>query len=198
MQPKPIIFCDFDGVLCHDHFWRSLSYVDYAKVQEYLFQHNRPLVHDWMKGRYSAEEVVAQIADALGMSYEMLWNVFVDDAESLRVNTKALEKMHALRDRYITILFTANMDSFNRFTVPKHQLDRYFDAIVNTYQEGMLKTEQDGLLLQKYATKHEAPIETCILFDDHRDNINVMHRLGGKGYLITHDQDINWHLDHVV
>ncbi len=198
MDTKPVLFCDFDGVLCHDHFWRSLSYSEYAQVQEYLFQHNKPLVREWMKGRYSAEEVVAQIADALDMSYEKLWNVFVEDAESLRVNTKALHKLQALRDRYVTILFTSNMDSFHRFTVPKHKLDQYFDAIVNTYLEGVLKTEQDGLLLQKYVQKHNAPIASCILLDDHKDNVAVMHRLGGKGYLVTQEQDIHWHLDRVV
>jgi FMN phosphatase YigB (HAD superfamily) len=198
MQAKPILFCDFDGVLCHDRFWRSLSYVDYARVQEFLFQNNKPMVHEWMVGKYSAEEIVAHIADALNMSYELLWNSLVHDAEHMRVNTKALEKLHNLRSRYTTILFTANMDSFHRFTIPKHNLDKYFDAIVNTYIEGVSKIEQDGLLLQKYAAQHEAPINSCILFDDHRDVIDTMHRLGGRGYLITHEKDIDWHLDRVV
>jgi hypothetical protein len=54
---KPIIFCDFDGVLCHDKYWRSLPEDQYEKVQELLFRDGTTLVNDWMRGEFTAEGI---------------------------------------------------------------------------------------------------------------------------------------------
>lgn len=126
---KPIIFCDFDGVLCHDRFWRSLSPEQYEKVQEYLFGNNLDLVNDWMRGKYFAEEINQKVSENTHISYSILWNTFVKDCETMSVSAEALETLNGLRDMYTVILITGNMDCFTRFTRPAAELDQYFDHI---------------------------------------------------------------------
>ncbi|MEK7065997.1 MAG: hypothetical protein AAB965_00305 [Patescibacteria group bacterium] len=55
---KPILFCDFDGVLCYDRFWRSLPSHEYEKMQDALFRRDKEMVNDWMRGEYCAEEII--------------------------------------------------------------------------------------------------------------------------------------------
>ena len=55
---KPILFCDFVGVLCYDRFWRSLPSHEYEKMQDALFRRDKEMVNDWMRGEYCAEEII--------------------------------------------------------------------------------------------------------------------------------------------
>lgn len=198
MPQKPIIFCDFDGVLCHDRFWRSLSPEHYEKIQEYLFRNNLDLVNDWMRGKYSAEEVNRKVADNTGIPYDVLWDVFVRDCKTMSISPEALEKLNGLRSRYTVILVTGNMDCFTRFTKPAAQLDRYFDYISNSFEEGILKTDENGRIFMQFADKHGIPIQSCYVFDDSKNVNKVFSELGGTAYLVTKEQDILFHLEKIA
>jgi|TARA_Y100000310_G_scaffold342803_1_gene447513 hypothetical protein len=54
---KPILFCDFDGTICHDRYWRSLSPESHEALQELLFRGDKARISDWMRGKYTAEEI---------------------------------------------------------------------------------------------------------------------------------------------
>lgn len=71
-----------------------------------------------MKGKYTAEQVNEKIAQEIGMPYEEVWQLFVNDCSTMRVPQEILEQLSSLRSRYTVILMTGNMDSFSRFTVP--------------------------------------------------------------------------------
>jgi len=84
---KPILFCDFDGVLCHDRYWRSLPFKEHEQVQELLFRNDTTLLNDWLRGKYSAEEVNRLVSEEIAMPFEKLWKVFVKDCKNMRVWT---------------------------------------------------------------------------------------------------------------
>lgn len=195
---KPIIFCDFDGVLCHDRFWRSLSPDQYEKVQEYLFRNNLELVNDWMRGKYSAEEINKKVSENTDTPYDLLWDVFVSDCEQMSVSSDALEKLNSLRSRYTVILVTGNMDCFSRFTRPATELDRYFDHISNSFEEGILKTDENGRIFVQFAEKHGVPIQSCYGLDDSKNVNEVFSELGGTACLVTKEQDILYHLENIA
>jgi FMN phosphatase YigB (HAD superfamily) len=195
---KPILFCDFDGVLCHDRYWRSLPSEEYNKIQELLFRGDTALFNGWMRGKYLAEEINQIISEKINMPFEELWEIFVEDCKTARVPKKALEKLHNLRGQYSVILITGNMDSFSRFTHPSLGLDKYFDHISNSHYEGMHKTDNQGELFLKYADKYGVPIEDCILLDDSTKVYEVFTKLGGRAYLVTPEQDIFYHLENLT
>lgn len=191
---KPILFIDFDGTLCHDRFWRSLPEEQYKKVQALLFEEERSYVEEWMKGRRTAEEVNTFLAEKLGIPFQVLWSVFVKDAETMRVSREVLETIGSLRDKYTTILITVNMDSFSRFTVPALKLDSYFDAISNSYYEGKFKGDNEGEVFRDYIQKYSAPVDRSILMDDSAGACETFRALGGIAYKVTTEEDISHHL----
>lgn len=194
---KPILFCDFDGVLCHDRYWRSLPTDELEKIQSFLFGEDDALVVGWMRGNRTAEEVNQMLADQTGISYEKLWNVFVKDCESMHVSNEVLEKLDSLRSVYTVILVTSNMDSFSRFTEPATGLKRYFDHISNSFDEGILKTDNNGELYLRLVDKYQASIEDSVVFDDSKNVQKIFTGLGGTAYLVTKEQDLAFHLENL-
>ena len=191
---KPILFIDFDGTLCHDRFWRSLSEEQYKKVQSLLFEENMSFAEEWMKGKHTAEEVNQFLAEQLGIPFEEIWEIFVKDAETMSVPKDVLETIGKLRERYATILITVNMDSFSRFTVPALELSNYFDAISNSYFEGKFKSDNEGEVFRDYIQKYSAPVDRSILIDDSTGACETFRALGGVAYQVTTEEDISHHL----
>lgn len=194
---KPILFIDFDGTLCHDRFWRSLPVEQYEKVQEFLFGEDKTLLNDWMRGKRTAEGVNESVAQHLGIPFQELWQLFVHDSENMYVPQEALDTIQALREKFTTILITVNMDSFSRYTVPALELDRYFDAISNSYYEGLFKSDVGGEVFRKYLSKYDAPAEESILIDDSPSAGEAFSALGGIFLHVSKDKDIAYHLNRI-
>lgn len=191
---KPILFVDFDGTLCYDRFWRSLPEEQYKKVQTLLFEENMNFAEEWMKGKWTAEEVNQFLAEKLDISFQELWSIFVRDAETMSVSNDVLETIGNLRERYTTILITVNMDSFARFTVPALKLEGYFDDISNSYYEGKFKSDNEGEVFRDYINKYSALVERSVLIDDSTGACETFRAVGGIAYQVTSEEGISHHL----
>jgi FMN phosphatase YigB (HAD superfamily) len=178
------LFVDFDGTICFDRFWQNLSYDEYALVEDILFKQNRDMIVDWMRGTYTAEDINHFVSEKTGIPYERLWGVFVDGCKSMVVSQDILKQIDRLRGRYYTVLVTGNMDSFDRFTVPSLKLAEYFDIIVNSYTEQVLKFENDGATFKKYL---KGNMNDAILIEDSQKSCDTFERLGGTVYQVTHE-----------
>lgn len=176
---KPILFIDFDGVLCFDRFWRGLPEEHFKRLQEVLFEGNKAMLERWMRGGHTAEEVNQYVAENLGIPYEEVWRIFVEDAKTMYISKEVLDAIAGIRGLYQTVLITVNADSLDRFTVPALSLDTYFDLIVNSYTDGRFKYEDNGGLFVDAAKKLGAPIENAVLLDDSDNNCAVFRQLGG-------------------
>lgn len=192
---KPILFCDFDGTICFDKYWKSLPIKAYEQVQEILFRSDKTVVNNWMRGNYDAEKVNQQLAERIGMPFEELWKLFVNDCNTMRVDQDILEKIGMLRKLFTTILITDNMDSFSRFTVPALKLYDYFDHISNSFYEKKYKTDNEGEIFLDYCKKLQAPIEKSMLFDDSPGVCQVFKNLGGISYQTSSDNNIWYYLN---
>ena len=195
---KPILFVDFDGTLCHDRFWRSIGDDAYEKIQEFLFGPDTSLVMSWMRGEYTAEEVNQMVAKELAMSYETVWNIFVEDCKDMHVSPSTLETIGVLRDRFETILITDNMDCFTRFTVPVLKLDFYFDVIVNSFYTKALKKDHEGEFFLRSAQERVVSINECMLIDDSKTTCNLFDTLGGNSCVVTPEYSIEYWLEKLL
>lgn len=194
MNHKPILFIDWNGTLNNEHFFRSLDAETYQKIQVFLFGANKQLVTDWMKGKYTSEEVVSLVAHHLGIPFDDLWDVFVDDCVTMTVDPDTLELLQQLRTSCTIILITGNMDSFTRFTVPALNLKEVFDVISSSNEEGVLKNENDGQLFKTYVDQYQTKIERCVLFDDSPEVCDLFTTLGGRACLVSNEQPVNQYL----
>ncbi len=191
---KPIIFCDFDGTICHEQYWRSLPPEQHAALQKLLFGDDTQIFQEWLRGGHTAEAVNQYAANALGLPYEELWELFVKDCQTMTVSPFTLAKLNDLRDNYTVILMTGNMDSFSRFTVPALNLEQYFDAISNSYYEGIHKTDNKGELFLTYTDRYGADIKKCYLLDDSVKVCDIFFNLGGKALLVSSDKPVDDYL----
>ncbi len=194
---KPILFIDFDGTLCHDRFWRSLELELQLKVQEILFSGKKERVKDWMLGKYTSEEINQILADESGVDYDTLWSVFVSDCEKMNISADVLNKINSLRDTYVVVLTTDNMDCLDRFTIPALGLDTYFDRIVNSYSEKILKDDDGGKTFQKIAEEHQSSLTHSVLIDNSLDSCQMFDSLGGKSCLVTTEKPLIYWLETV-
>lgn len=193
--PKPVLFIDFDGTLCHDRYWKSLEGEMFSTVQETLFGKDNALVVEWMLGKKTAEEVNVILAQKLNVSFSDLWKLFVHDCETMKVSTGTLNVINSLRANYTVILITTNMDSFTRFTVPALDLANYFDEIINSADKSLLKSDAGGHIFLNAIEKHGKDITQSILIDDSQKTQDVFTSLGGKVLPITKDYSVNYYLE---
>ncbi len=188
------LFIDFDGTICHDRFWRSLDKDSCAKVQNLLFSGKNQIVRDWMRGVYSSEEINQMVAKETSVEYDSLWSLFVRDCQTMRVEPEILALINDLRNSFHVVLITGNMDCFSRFTVPSLQLNKYFDAIVNSFDEKQLKSENGGNSFTKYV---KGKITDAILIEDSENSCKVFESLGGTAYRVASQSDTLKHLKNI-
>lgn len=189
---KPVLFVDFHGTLCHDKFWRSLGTTTLKKIEQEFFYEKNGLIVNWMKGKYSSEEINVIVANHICIDYKIVWEAFVFDCSTMIVSTSTLNKLKGLRNYFIVIMVTGNMDCFNRFTIPSLNLDYYFDRIINSYDTGKLKDENNGELFMSVVNSENSNIKDCILIDDSQDVCRIFNKLGGKALLVGENNIDNY------
>ncbi|MDB5195312.1 MAG: hypothetical protein JWO84_496 [Parcubacteria group bacterium] len=191
---KPVLFIDFDGTICPDRFWRSLPPAQYQLLQDKLFGENLQLIGEWMRGGHTAEEINHYVSDMLGSPYEEVWGIFVRDCETMHVSRVLLERLAALRGKYVLVLMTGNMDSFDRFTVPALSLTDYFDEIVNSYSRGKLKDENQAAEFVRCAERYGVPLSVCTAIDDSPRVCAAFAAQGGTALQVTKEMGIESYL----
>jgi FMN phosphatase YigB (HAD superfamily) len=148
-----------------------------------------------MRGKYSSEEINQYISDRLELPFEKIWDIFVQDCNSMKIPEVTLQWVHDFRNRYTTILATDNMDCFSRFTAPANKLDRYFDVISNSFDHGMFKEDNGGELFKYLAEEHGAKIDGCILIDDSKKVCDIFSGIGGRACFVTNKTPLDYWLD---
>lgn len=189
------LFVDFDGTLSEDKFWRSLDEKDYQLVQEVLFHQAGQMVNAWMRGEYTSEEITDYLSKQTGLNYQKLWLTLVSDCQTMQIKPQILESLIKLKKQFYLVLITGNMDCFDRFTVPSLKLDQYFSKIVNSYNEGHLKTENNGDSFKKYL---KGRLTDAILIDNSATTCALFGQLGGQALLVTSEQKTAYHLSSLI
>ena len=134
----------------------------------------------------------------LNIPYSTLWDTFVQDCKTVKIQKGVLESINLLRSKYFVIMTTDNMDNFSRFTKPELSLEKYFDVISNSFEERMLKKDNSGELFLKYTRLYNATIQNCVCLDDSQNVYEVFSKLGGIAYLVTPEKNISYWLTKIA
>lgn len=191
---KPLLFIDFDGTLCHDKFWRSIDACRFEQIQQFLFSENKSVIRDWMNGVYSSEDINRILSKELNISFEEIWNLFVDECKNMTISKDTLNQIQKVRKNYETILITDNMDCFTRFTVPAQKLDYFFDLIINSFENKKFKKDNGGKIFVELASKKNIKIEDCFLIENSKAVCTLFSKLGGTSCLVTSETSLDYWL----
>ncbi len=195
---KPLLLLDYDGTICFDRFWRSVDAALFAQIQVHLFGADRHMLTTWMRGQLTSEEINQFLALKTNVSYQKLWETFVNDCRTMRVEPQHLQKVRNLRSRFAAVLMTDNMDCFSRFTVPALQLDHSFDAILNSADHGQLKSDDSGSLFSQTAQIYGNAMRDAWLVDNSKQACDHFTALGGNACFVDAKHPVQFWLDHLL
>lgn len=195
---KPLLLVDYDGTICFDRFWRSAKGELFEEIQVHLFGTERQVLTKWMRGELSSEEVNQFLAQKINISYQKLWEIFVHDCQTMRVDPQHLLKIRNLRSRFAAVLLTDNMDCFSRFTVPALNLDQSFDAILNSADHGQMKRDANGALFAKTAQTYGNIMSDVWLVDNSKQACDHLAALGGNACFVDTDHPVEFWLGHLA
>ena len=180
----------------------SLDKDDYGRIDKFLFNDGE-LFNGWMRGDYNSEKICEILSRELRIEYKTLWDALLADCRAMRVLADDLRKIGLLRKDYTTAIVTVNMDCFDRFIVPALGLDKYFDCIINSCNEGVFKYRDDdkgnkGGLLEVALSRTGADVNKSILIDDSEKACAEFEKLGGRALMVGGSEGLGCRLDSLL
>lgn len=202
LNPHSLLF-DFDGVLCHDRFYRATlekAYPEvYVWIQENIFGDSKELAGQWMRGKISSVEINHIIAKNTAINGALLEKLFIKSVRLMKIDKKLRNYIAGLKKRVEKIgLVTDNMDVFSKITVKNHSLNKLFDVVINSADYGYLKKDQKGKLFDIALAKIGEEINNTLLVDDSLKVTNLYQDKGGRAFLYQNFQDFRRFLNNAL
>lgn len=207
---KKVVFIDWNKTLSYSLFWEHLQDKNHPNhqylpaIEKWLFVDNRNIINPWMRGKFSAEDIVSKMSQDTGIDSSMILSELRRSCEEMCYSIDDLEDVvgQLQASGIKVIIATDNMDTFSRFTVPAMHLDTVFDGILSSYDTGYLKDDDhpdDSILFfDEYLTKHGWSYADVILLDDSPDKSSKYKRLGFERVLIDSPEVLRVELERLV
>ena len=199
------LFLDWHETLSSDRFFDTLRHSNdsrqkniAARLEQFLFIENNDLVQQWMIGKTSSEDVIQLTAKSCDLDYKWLWPLFVADCKNMNLASGLREKILLLKEHYNVVLITGNMDCFNRFTRPQHNLDECFDLIINSCDQGYLKTDHNGRAFADALKTYKMAAINSVLVDDSQTAGDIFTALGGYHHAVKSPIETSTYLGNLL
>lgn len=191
-----VVFIDWNKTLSYDLFWGHLQDVSHpnhahlASIERWLFVENRNKINPWMRGEISVDDIISQMSQDTGIDDGLIMNELRRSCEIMTYSLEGLEELVlSIKNKGIKVVIaTDNMDTFSRFTVPALKLDAIFDGILNSYELGYLKDDEQPMdaipFFDAYLEANGLSYENALLLDDSPDKTNKYSRLGFERIII--------------
>lgn len=203
-REQKIIFVDYYGILSNTRFWYSIQNPEHKLhkflpgIQDFLFVRKRNILDDWMRGKYTSEEIHHILAKEFSIDFGEWFKIFVEDCKTIELSQKILDKLDSLPENHLKIMVTDNMDSFDRFILPANKiLEEIFHEINNSFHVQKLKADKNGEWFLDILSKYDIPIKNCVLIDDSERNCETFQKLGGKYYNSKTENEVLEALDNL-
>lgn len=203
--PKTIFF-DWNKTLCYSRFWEQLEdplhphHDDGKTVSKFLFQENQSLVDSWMRGGYSANDILNLVSSSTDIPFDLLETELKLSCENMRIVPggvlSLIQELRALGVR--CVIASDNMDMFRAFTIPSLKLDEYFDDFLLSNERGLLKFDVDREhrvipFFDEYLQSNQLTYSDVLLFDDHVGD-GYFAEVGFPIFQIKHEGELAEHL----
>lgn len=196
------VFLDWNGTLSDSFFWEHMRTSDDSEVLELynlwdnaLFNKSKEYIQDWMRGSFTTEEVLSEIANETDTEYKKVLREFIKGCESMEYVSDEIPSIVDTLKRvgYYVVIATNNMDCFTRWTIPFMKLDKLFDEILNSYYlKGLKHDTQKGesVFFKRFFEEYNVSPQNCIFFDDSTDKEGYITSLGIEYIQIKNSEDL--------
>jgi hypothetical protein len=197
-----VVFSDWHGVLSRDPFWtsirRSATHPLHAQLEAGMagvFDPERNLANEWMKGMLSSDQVIADMGIRLRGRFrdDFLARRLDLDCGRMTVNVELFEVLRAARADAMVVVATDNMDCFARAFEHARRRGRRLkagretladwavicDDIICSSQAGALKSEDPQAFFGPWLATHAVGFADAVLIDDRADNCAAFAGQGG-------------------
>lgn len=207
---KKVVFIDWNKTLSYSLFWEHLQDKNHPNhqhlpaIEKWLFVDNRNIIDPWMRGEFSAEDIVGKMSQDTGIDSNMILGELRRSCEEMRYCIDNLEDIigRLQASGIKVVIATDNMDTFSRFTIPAMRLDAIFDGILSSYDIGCLKDDDhpdDSIpFFEEYLAKRGWNYADAILLDDSPDKRGKYKRLGFERVLIDSPKSLRVELERFV
>lgn len=206
MKRYSTVFIDWHKTLSQSKFWgdwQKETHTNsrlYRYIQNMLFSEPYELANNWMRGKYTSEEVIQEIAQKSQESPSVILNELIKSCQAMKMFSDRLPELivKLKKEGVKTVLVTDNMDCFSRWAVPSLSLQEIFNDILNSYYTKLLKSDLDdkgkSILLEKYITNNELNREHCVLIDDSQNLKPIAQKSGITFFHATNKKSTEMYL----
>lgn len=196
---KTVLF-DFHNVLSRSYIYDGAeeSCPGIRKfVEKEIFAAGSDLPNRWMRGELSSADINRLISERLGIDCGVVAGLQQDSVRKMDLETRLLELAQRLRkDRVKTAIVSDNVDIFSEVTVKHFGLDSIFDAVINSAEHGLLKSDAEGRLFDIALERlGESDYARTLLIDDSLTVKPVFEKKGGTVFTYsTYEEFEPWML----
>ena len=184
-----VVFFDWNKTLSNSLFWEQLGDSHHKRhdwnenISTYLFKENKNFISDWMRGEINDRKIVEHISVRFNYSSDELLEDLAESCRNMKfVSDDVITLVKKLRKKGTRcVIATDNMDTFRKYTVPALELEKYFDDILVSADNGLFKFDTEDTKIpffDDYLQEHNLRYEDVVLIDDCVDTSGVYKRAG--------------------
>jgi putative hydrolase of the HAD superfamily len=170
-----VIVFDFYGVICSEI---TPFVLPKYMSKEDAVAYKASVVQEADLGRIDLDDVLKHLSAVTGVSSETLlaefWSYVIINPELVRL-------IETMRGRYRTALLSNAIRPFLRQILAKHDLERLFDTILISAEEGIAKP--DPVFFNLMIGKLGVPASECFFVDDNAANVEAARAAGMQAVL---------------
>lgn len=133
LHSKPIIFCDWYGVLSDSLLFVGISNEIKAKIQPIILDNNKQLLRDACL-KLSGREFCNIIANRLNLNQQEILDYYIQGWHNITWNQSLIDLLQRYRQKYTLILISDNLEEFG--TIVALKLSNFFDEVHCSHQIG--------------------------------------------------------------
>jgi FMN phosphatase YigB (HAD superfamily) len=193
-----VVFVDWNGVLSREPFWRSILlnrqhpyHQTLSDACRSMFQTSRDFVREWMRGRVTAQQVVASLdveLDRRARGDYLLRKLF-HDCSKMTCEAPVIAALQDARTNCFIVLATDNMDCFTQGMHRIKDMTDTVDAILCSSSIGVLKSDSIERFFGAWLADHQLSFANAILLDDCAATCDAFVRAGGHAVVVNNITD---------
>ena len=188
------LLIDWYNTLCNSPYFICEDKELEKFLHKKLFIEERENVEQWLTGKITDSQIV-QILSDLQITVQTIREAMNHGVENAKIyNYENLKILTDLRfNGYQVVLSTNIMPSFAEL-IKKFDLNKYFDAILTSYELGCLKTDvknSEMVFFSNFMRQNELSFSDLIIIDDDKKLLDLFEQNGAQTFWVFSIKETN-------